>query len=260
MFQRFLHDFKKYFRYSIVSAKAQLKAEVADSYLNWVWWILEPFCFMLVYAFIFGYVFNSREQYFPIYIFIGLSMWNFFNKTAQSSVKMIKANKNIISKVYFPKHVLLITRIWRNGFKMMVSFGIVVVMLLVYRVPLSWNVLFVVPVLLVFVLFTFALSCFMMHYGVYINDLSNVTAILFRMLFYLTGIMFNLEKRVPEYGAALNRYNPVAFLITSMRQCLLYSQRPALRQLAVWFLVSALLAMLGIRKIYKEENSYVKAI
>ena len=101
--KRFTEDVTKYFRYSIVAARSQLKAEVADSYLNWIWWILDPFCFMLIYTFIFGYVFKSSELYFPVYIFIGLSMWDFFSKTVQSSVKMIKTNKHIVSKVYFPK-------------------------------------------------------------------------------------------------------------------------------------------------------------
>jgi ABC-type polysaccharide/polyol phosphate export permease len=99
-----------------------------------------------------------------------------------------------------------------------------------------------------------------MHYGVYVSDLSNVVEILMRMLFYLTGIFYNLEKRVPAYGVLLNRYNPVAFLISSMRQGLIYGQAPNLFLLMVWLAVSALICVLGIRKIYKEENSYVKAI
>ena len=49
---------KKYWKYAIYSSKAQLKAEVANSYLNWLWWILDPLCFMLIYVFMFGYVFT----------------------------------------------------------------------------------------------------------------------------------------------------------------------------------------------------------
>ena len=79
MLKRFYIDLKKYFPYSLVSAKSQLKAEVANSYLNWLWWILDPLCFMLIYTFIFGYVFKAKEPYFTVFIFIGLSMWDFFN-------------------------------------------------------------------------------------------------------------------------------------------------------------------------------------
>lgn len=260
MFKRFLSDIRRYFGFSVVSAKSQLKSEVAGSYLNWIWWILDPLCLMLIYTFIFGYVFNAREESFSVYIFIGLTIWSFFSKTLKSAVRIVKHNKGIVSKVYFPKYILILSRIWENGFKMMVSFAIVAVMMLVMRIPLSWNVLLILPVLLILCLFTFGCSCFLLHYGVYVEDLSNIVNILLRFLMYLTGIFYNLEKRIPEFGAALNRYNPVAFLLSSARECLIYSETPDMGMLLVWFAVSVLLSAAGIRKIYKEENSYVKAI
>lgn len=260
MFKRFCDDIKKYYHYSIVSAKSQLKADVAGSYLNWIWWILDPLCFMLIYSFIFGYVFDTREQYFSVYIFIGLTMWNFFNKTVQGSVMIVKKNKSIVSKVYFPKYILILTKVWSNGFKMAISFGIVILMMIVNQIPITWNVLYFFPILLVLILLTFGCSCFMLHFGVYVQDLSNVVNIVMKMVFYMTGIFYNLEARIPEYGALLNRYIPTAYLLTSMRQCLIYGQAPARKILLFWFVVSLLLCIAGVRKIYKEENSYVKAI
>ena len=35
MFNRFKDDLKKYWKYAIYSSKAQLKSEIANSYLNW---------------------------------------------------------------------------------------------------------------------------------------------------------------------------------------------------------------------------------
>lgn len=258
--KRFLQDIKKYFRYSVVSARSQLKSEVAGSYLNWIWWFLEPLCFMLIYNYVFGHIFNAREQYFSVYIFIGLSMWNFFNRIVQGSVKVIRLNKPIIARVYFPKYILLLTKIWVNGFKMLISFGIVAVMMIFLRIPITWNILYAFPILAILMIFSFGCGCFMMHWGVYVNDLSNAIKILTKMLFYITGVFYDLEKRIPQIGAALGRYNPIAFLLSSMRQCLIYGKTPMRKLMLLWLVVSILLAYLGIRTIYKEENSYVKAI
>lgn len=260
MFNRFISDMKKYFRFSLFSARAQLKTEVANSYLNWVWWVLDPLCFMLIYTFIFGYVFNSKEQYFPVFIFIGLSMWNFFSKTLNNSVKIVKNNRPIVSKVYIPKFVLIIIKIWVNGFKMMISFGIVMLMMVLFRIPISWNVVYIFPILLTLGIFTFGCSCFLLHFGVYVEDLSNVVTIVLRFVFYLTGIFYNVEKRIPEYGDQLTRYNPMAYLINSARQSLIYEMTPGRKLLLLWLAVSLIIAAAGIRKIYKEENSYVKSI
>ena len=260
MFERFFRDIKQYHNYSFVAAKSQLKSEVANSYLNWIWWILDPLCFMLIYTFIFGYVFSAREQYFPIFIFIGLSMWDVFNKTLTQSVKIVKNNKAIVSKVYFPKYILILIKLWVNGFKMMISFGIVLLMMIFYRVPISFNVLWFFPLLVSLGLFILGCSCYLLHFGVYVEDLSNVISIVLRFAFYLTGIFYNIETRIPDWGLLLNRLNPIAFLITSMRQCLIYSQSPDLKLLFFWSAVSLLLTIAGVRKIYKEENSYVKSI
>lgn len=260
MIKRFITDIKKYFRYSVVAAKAQLKSEVANSYLNWIWWVLNPLCFMLIYSFIFGYVFGAKEQYFPIFIFIGLSMWEFFNHVLKSSIKIVKKNKPVVSRVYFPKYILILSQMISDGFKMLISFGVVVLMMVLFRVPLSWHILFFLPAILILVLFTFGCSCFVLHFGVYVEDLGNVINIVLRFCFYLTGIFYNLEKKIPKFGVYLNRYNPVAFLISSMRQGLLYAEVPDLRFFALWFGVSLLLVVGGVALIYKEENSYLKAV
>ena len=262
---RFILDVKKYFHYVVYAGKAELRAEVANSYLNWLWWIIEPFCFMLVYTFIFGYVFNASEEYFPLFIFVGLSMWNFFNRMLTDSVKIVKTNKSIISKVYLPKYMLIFIKMYVNGFKMMISILIVVGMMLFYRIPITWNVLWFFPVILTHMTVTFAVCTFLLHFGVYVEDLENIVRILLRLLFYCTGIFYNVEKRFASAlgataGGLVVRLNPVALTLASMRSCLIYGEAPHYKWLFLWFLVGLVFSALGIRLIYKNENSYVKVI
>ncbi len=259
--KRFWKDLTGHYRYAIYAAKSELKSEVADSYLNWIWWVLQPFCFMLIYAFIFGTVFNAREQYFALFIFIGITFWDFFSRSIKQSVKILRANKSIVTKVYLPKFVLLISRMLFNGYKMLFSFVVIVIMIIYFRVPFNPHIVYIIPIFAVEVALTFALMTFLMHYGVFIRDLENVTTIVLRMVFYLTGIFFNIEKRLPkQYVGALMKGNPMALIISSMRKCILYGQRPDFKWLFIWFVISIVIAAVGVRKIYKNENSYVKVI
>ena len=261
MLKRFFHDLKKYFNYALQLASATLKAEVAGSYLNWIWWILNPLCFMLIYTFIFGVVFKARETFFSIYIFIGITMWNFFNQTIKNSVKMIKRNKAILSRVYLPKFVLILSEIMENGFKMIISFGIVIIMIIYVKVPFSWTMLYSIPVLVVLILVTFAFSCFVLHFGVFIQDLSNIITILLRILFYLTGIFYDIQKRVPAPANFwVLRLNPTACMLNQMREALLYGEAVLWEWLVGWFVTGLLLSLLGIHLIYKNENNYVKVV
>lgn len=259
--KRFIKDTKQYLGYVMHSARSELKAEVAGSYLNWIWWILDPLCFMFIYAFIFGVVFDGREDYFAAYIFIGLTAWNFFNKCIQTSVRIVKANKAIVSRVYVPKFVLAYTRMGIDGFKMLISFGIIVGMMIFYRVPISWNLLLVIPLLLLLFVITFAGMVILMHLGVFVEDMHNIVHILLRLLFYSTGIFYSLTKRLPDpYGQYALKLNPMAYIIDGLRDCLLYGRTPDLRILGIWLVIGLLTAVIGVRIIYKYENGYVKMI
>lgn len=259
--KRMCEDIRKYWSYAVWAARAELKSEVANSYLNWVWWVLEPLCMMLIYAFIFGTVFNGGEPYFAIFIFVGLTLWNFFNGCVTSSVKSMKRNKAIISKVYIPKYILILVKMMVMAFKMLISFGIIVLMMIFYRVPVTPLILYMPLILLVLFTFTFALSVHLMHFGVFIEDMGNIVNIVLRLVFYMTGIFYNITKRLPgTIGVVLSNWNPTALVIVSSRRVLLYGQVPSWKYLLLWLVISIVVAIWGVQRIYKYENSYAKIV
>ncbi len=258
---RFFREMKKYWGYSVYAAKCDLKAEVANSYLNWLWWIFEPVSTMIIYTIIFGVVFHTNELYFPVFVFIGIMMWDFFNRCILSSIDLIRGNHHIISRIYMPKYILLVQRMLVLAFKMLINLGIVAVMLVIYAVPVSINLLFLVPTLAVFFLFCFACGVILLHLGVYVSDLLNAVNIILNLLFYMTGIFYNVQNSFPApLGYLLQRMNPIAHLIFCMRKCLLYNELPSLPMLGVWFVISLLLASTGLHLVYRNENDYVKMI
>lgn len=257
----FLDHIKKYWSYAIYSASCSLKAEVANSYLNWIWWILEPLGMMCIYAMVFGVFFHSQETYYPVFIFIGLTMWNFFSGVLLGSIHLIRKNRMIVANIYIPKYILLLKQIFVMGFKMCLSFGIAGMMMLLYRVPVGWNSLYFIPVMLIYILLCYGCGAIFMNFGVYISDLFDAVKIMLRMLMYMSGVFYSLEKRVPApYGEWLETYDPVAYLIHSARDAVLYDKAPDLKWLAVWLIVSAALAIVGVRLVQKNENDYVKVI
>ncbi len=252
---------KKYNKYAIRSAKAELKSEVADSYLNWLWWIIEPFCFMLIYTFIFSVVFKSKELYFASFVMIGQALWQFFERMLTGSVKLILSNRDLVVKVYVPKYILLYSKSLTYLFKMFISLVIAFGLMMFQHVPLSWHVIFVIPTLLVLYLVTFGISLLLMHFGVTLNDLSNLTNIALKMTFYLSGIFFNIRTRIGgTLGYFILRLNPAAFLMDEMRKALIFAEMPNFKWLAIWLLIGLLLTIIGISTINKNENSYAKVI
>ena len=247
--------------YAEYATKSGLKSEVASSHLSWLWWILDPILFMLVYWFIFMVIFGQKKEYFHIFVFVGLSMWNLFNKTVSGSVRIVAVNRAVVTKVYIPKYFLIIILLFQNLFKMMISFGIVIVMMLWSHVPVSYNVIYVIPIFVDLILITFGVSAILAHFGVFFDDLKNITNVGLRILFYMSGIFYVITDRVNEAIATLLlKVNPVGFLIDACRSSLVYCETPHRRLILLWFVIGSVLSAIGVAIIYKNENNYVKVI
>lgn len=258
---KFINNIKKYYKYAIRSAKAELKSEVADSYLNWLWWIIEPFCFMLIYTFIFGVVFQTKELYFASFVMVGQAAWDFFNRMVNGSVRLIPNNRDLVTKVYVPKYILLLAKSFTYLFKMGISLCLAFGLMLFQHVPLTWHIVFLIPALVVLYIFSFGIGMILMHYGVTLNDLSNLTNIFLKMVFYLSGVFFNIRRRLHgRLGFILLRANPIAFIMNEMRKVAIYGKLPSFEGELVWLVIGFILCAFGIHVIHKYENSYAKVI
>lgn len=259
--KKFVTDIVNYRQYIIYAAKTDLQAEVANSYLNRLWWLLEPFFNMIVYVVVFGNVMGNSVENYATFIFSALLMWNFFSKTVNYSVKLVRNNKEIISKVYVPKFVLLISNMFLNMFKLLFSLIVLVIMLFVFHVPVGVNVIWVIPAYIMMVLLAFGVGMIFLHFGVYVDDLSYAVGILLNMLMFLSGIFYEVMTTLPEpLNILMMCMNPVAVFIDTMRNALLYNTIANLPLLGMWTAFSFVLCCIGVHIVYKNENGYVKVV
>jgi ABC-type polysaccharide/polyol phosphate export permease len=259
--KKFAGDIRKYRQYVVYAANTDLKAEVANSYLNRLWWLLEPFFNMLVYVIVFGNVMGNSVENYSTFIFSALLMWNFFSKTVNYSVKLVRNNKDIITKVYIPKFIILLSNMILNFFKLLFSMMVLVVMMIIFRVHIGFNLFWFIPAYVVIILLAFGVGMIFLHFGVYVDDLSYAVGILLNMLMFLSGIFYDTMTTLPEpLNGLMMCLNPVAVAIDTMRNALLYNTASNLPILGVWFLVSVILCCIGVHIVYKNENSYVKIV
>ncbi len=259
--KRFFKDIKKYSYYMVYSAQANLRAEVANSYLNRLWWLLEPFCNMIVYVIVFGGVMGRSIDHYAPFIFSALLMWNFFSKTINYSVKLVRNNRDILSKVYVPKFVLLISNMILNFFKLIFSMIVLVLLMLVFRVQIGFEIFWVLPAYLVLMLLSFGAGMVFLHYGVYVDDLSYAVGILLSMLMFLSGTFYDILTTLSEpLNTVVLCFNPIAMLVDTMRNALLYQEIKNIPLIILWFFISSILCCVGVHIVYKNENGYVKVV
>ncbi len=259
--KKFAHDIIDYGQYMVYAARTDLKAEVANSYLNRLWWLLEPFFNMLVYVIVFGQVMGNSIRNYATFVYSALLMWGLFNKTVNYSVKLVRNNKDIVTKVYVPKFILLLSNMILNIFKLLFSLIVLIVMMIIFRIPVGMQTLLVFPAYLVLLLFAFGLGMIFLHFGVYVDDLSYAVVILLNMLMFLSGVFYDVMTTLPEpLNMCMMTLNPVAMLVTTMRSALLYRTVVNVPVLVIWGILSVFLCCVGVHIVYKNENSYVKVV
>ena len=241
--------------------KADLKAEVANSYLNRLWWLLEPLFNMLVYVIVFGKMMGNSVENYATFVFAGLLMWNFFSKTINYSVKCVRNNRDIVTKVYVPKHVLLISNMMLNFYKLLFSLIVLVPMLFIFKVKIGIFIFWIIPAYTLMLLISFGIGMILLHYGVYIDDLGYAVGILLQMLMFLSGVFYDA---VTGLSTPLNVMmlilNPISMFIDAMRNALLYNTVADVPLIIIWHIMAALISYIGIHMVYKNENSYVKVV
>lgn len=256
---RFFKNIKKYFKYAVYQAKAELKAEITNSYLNWIWWFLDPICNMLIYTFIVEIIFRTSEPYFPVFVFIGLTTWDLFSKIINGSVKTVKNNIGLINKVYVPKYIFLLSKSFVFLFKFVISFLIIIVLMLFFRVPFTWQILNFPLIAIVIYTVAFGIGTILLHFGVFVEDLSNITAILLKFVYYFSGIFYAIPTRIPKpYNTILLTLNPAAFCINQFRKIFLNGLAPNYLGLLIWFIIGIILTAIGVSLIHKYEDGYAK--
>ncbi len=256
---KFFSNVKKHYKYCVYQAKAELKAEIANSYLSWIWWILDPLFYMLIYTFVVVIVFKNNSPGFPVFVFIGLTAWDLFSRTVQKSVKTVKDNIGIINKLYIPKYIFLISKSFVFLFKFMISCALILILMLIFKVPYSLYMLNFPLIVITLCSVAFGTGTILLHFGVFIEDLSNVTAIMLRLLFYFSGIFYDIALRLPKpYSTCLLVFNPIASVIHQFRKAFFYRTAPNYILLGLWFTAGVCLTAIGVALIHKYEDSYAK--
>lgn len=255
----FLFDIRKYWNYTKYSIKSTLKAELSNTVLGYVWWVLDPLLHMIVYTFLVQVLFKRATPNFPVYVFTALLPWKVATTTMLQSTNCIRANAGILKQVYLPKFILPMTILSTNLIKLF--FGVIVLfgMMLLYKIPFTWHIIEVIPVLIVFLFFYYSVSVFLTHMGVLFDDVRHLLNYLIMFWFFASPGMWSLDL-LPESLHKIVLINPNVTFFISFRDVFMYGNSPNYIYLGIWFLLSLILLYFGINNLYKSDKNYTKVI
>ncbi len=197
-----------------------LKLKYRDSVLGFLWSLANPLLLILVYSFVFGHILRVDLPNFSYFLMVGILPWNFFSQSLMMSTGSILDNGSLIRKVALPKEVFPVATVLFNLAQYFLALAVFLPMtLLFFRIPLSWSMLAIIPLLTLHVLFTLGLSFVFATATVFYRDVRHFTEILLTLLFWLTPIVYDI-RAIPESLRTLIYLNPLSFFILSYQDIL----------------------------------------
>ncbi len=254
-----LVQIKKYREYIIYAIRSELKLSLAGTYLGYVWWVLDPLMYMLVYVLVVQVIFERGGPLFPVYVFCGLLPWKWTSTSVVQSTSSIKSNASILSQVYMPKFILPLIKISVNAFYFLFGFIVLLVLLLFYGIPYSFHFFEVIFVVVPNFMFLLGMGFVFAHIGVYFKDIQNILTFTIRFWFYLSPILYDIVD-IPDSIRFLWWLNPMTTFFISYRNVLMYNTSPLYLELSLWFLFSVSLSYIGLKLMYAYDKNYVKVI
>ena len=205
----------------------RIKVRYKQSVLGPLWAVLQPLAMMTIFAAVFSIVspMPSGGHPYAIFAYTGLLPWTAFaGATAAASTSLV-THAALVTRVYFPREILPLSYVLVSLFDLVVASSVLGGMLAYYRVPLTVEALWVVPLLLLLAAATFAVSLLLCTINVRFRDIGVAMPLLLQAGMFASPVIYPLEA-VPAAWRGLYVLNPMAGIVHGFRRALLDGAAP----------------------------------
>ena len=239
---------RKYIIFFLIYKNLQLKYK--HSALGFLWSLLHPFLYLLIFLTIFSHAFPSIQNY-PLYVLSGLVFWIYFSGGTSALCLVFIKNAFLIKSFNIPKTFYPLTEL--GGELISFLLGLIPFMVIMYFMGLhiTLNLLYLIPVILLFSIFIFSVGLILGSLNVFFRDVGILWNTINPAMFYLSPIAYPANM-VPERFKFIVQYNPLYHFLKIIRNVFYDGTAPSLHYMVnclVITTVTALIAFLIYRKI-----------
>jgi len=239
--------------------KSGLKAEHRNSYLGYFWWLLDPLLSIAVYYFLVVIILDRGGPDYPVFLVIGLIVWRWISSSINASAKSVLRYSSIINQVALPKMIFPVSFALSQLVNFLFGLVVISIFLAIFGVMPTWHIVYLPLIIIITLLFLLAIGSVLGYITVFVRDIDNLLTHIIRVFFYASPIIWEGGRLPPEYGWAV-AINPIAILVNSYRDILMYHQKPDFIGLSVIAVVSITILVYMIYHYSKNEHKIIKAL
>ncbi len=223
---------KQYFILVDTMARLSLKAEARRFYFGFWWWVIEPMLYVAVFYTVFYQILGNRAPDFLMFLVVGKFAFIWFSKTVNYAANSLVNNAGLIGRMDMPKTLFPMAVILECSYRQLAVFALMGVFLILDGHMPTWHWLWALPLIAVEGLLIVVCGLLASVLVCIKRDFALLIGLGMLFLLFMSGVFWDLNSIASdETRQALLFWNPVAFLLDSFRQVLLWQQAPNLKHL-----------------------------
>lgn len=195
-----------------------INAQYRQSLLGIFWAFLPPLATALVFV-----ILNNRKIInigetnipYPVFVMFGTILWQVFVDSLNAPLKAVTTSKAMLAKINFPKEALILSCMGQTLFSLSIKLLILFVVFIIYKMPVSWGVLFSLLAILDLVLLGMTFGLLITPVGVLYTDIAQGLIVVTGLWFFITPVVYPPPTSFPYSLLAI--LNPVSPILVGAR-------------------------------------------
>lgn len=240
-------------------AISDLKIRYKNSVLGFIWTLLEPMFILGILYVVFSSIFKNNIENFPLYLLLGLILWNMFARGTMIGQNSILSKTGIMTQIYFPREIppisSTITSLFMFTFEIIVFTGF----LIFFQFTPGINIIFFPLIILAEFFLILGLSFPLSVLNVKFRDTQFIWNVVLQGGFFLTPIFYKLEMLPPWLGEIL-QYFPMVQIVTMSHDLVLYDKIPDIQSVIILLFSTILIFTIGYLVFKKLQTKVIEEL
>ncbi|HZD55474.1 MAG TPA: ABC transporter permease [Anaerolineales bacterium] len=238
-----------------------IKVRYKQTILGAAWAILQPFLSMVVFTIFFGGLLkvSSGNVPYPIFSYTALLPWGVFSKALTDAGRSLVINRNMITKVYFPRLVVPLASVLSGVVDFLIAFVVLLGMMVYFHVTPS-SAVWALPFLLILALVTaLGVGLWLSALNVIYRDVGYVLPFLTQFWFYITPVVYS-STEVPDKWRLIYALNPMTGVVEGFRWALLNTENAPGPMVAVSAAIAVIILVTGMFYFRRMERTFADMV
>lgn len=249
------HKIKSILGLGFSLAKAGFKVKNERSYLGVLWYLLEPLALFTIIILLGRILSNNSIENYPVYLLLGLIMFNFFRQTTVYSSFAITSSE-FIKSIKINYESLIVSEMFISVFSHVFEIIVLTIFVFIFKIPV-YRILFYFPIFLIYLVFTFGFCFILAVVGTHIRDFKNVWSVIMNVLWFATPIFYVIPKGKEVF---ISKLNIIGSFIEISRNLIIYNISPSFWKIILIILASIVSFAIGLFVFEKNKKKFAELV